>query len=156
MLVETFLPGREFTVGIVGTAGKARALGAMEVLLGAAAEQGLYSYENKEHYEDRIDYCLLQEAPLAAAVEAVALAAWRALGCRDAGRVDVRLDAAGKPNFIEVNPLAGLNPVRSDLAILCRLRGISYHELIAAIVRSATARAGLSESVQQPPCAGVA
>lgn len=50
--------------------------------------------------------------------EASALAACRALGCRDIARVDLRFDAAGEANLVEVNPIPGLNPVSSDLVIM--------------------------------------
>ncbi len=70
----------------------------------------------------------------------LALAAWKALGCRDAGRVDLRLDASGTPNIMEVNPLPGLHPEHSDLPISCNLAGIAYQELIRAIVQSAMNR----------------
>ena len=73
----------------------------------------------------------------------VALAAWRALRCVDAGRADIRCDAAGQPNFIEVNPLAGLNPTHSDLPILCRMNGINYAQLIGKIMSNAVQRYGL-------------
>jgi D-alanine-D-alanine ligase len=72
--------------------------------------------------------------------EELAITAYRFLGCRDAGRVDVRSDAAGRPNFIEVNPLPGLNEIDSDLPILCRKSGISYVQLIERIVNSAKQR----------------
>ena len=69
----------------------------------------------------------------------MALAAYRVLGCRDAGRVDIRSDARRRPHFIEVNPLAGIHPVHSDLPILCGMKGISYAELIERILASARA-----------------
>ena len=69
-----------------------------------------------------------------------ALAAWRGLGCRDGGRIDLRADAAGRPSFIEVNPLAGIRPDHSDLPILCDLAGMPYRELIAKIMASALKR----------------
>jgi len=77
---------------------------------------------------------------LRAEVEAVALATWRCLGCRDAGRVDVRLDGAGRPQMLEVNPLAGLTPGYSDLPIMAELSGMSYEALIGEILSSALAR----------------
>jgi D-alanine-D-alanine ligase len=144
VLVETFLPGREFTVGIVGTGAAATALGTMEVHLGPAADPGIYTYANKEHWEGRVTYSLLAEPALRADVEATALAAWRALCCRDGGRIDIRLDAAGAPNFLEANPLAGLHPGHSDLPFICRFQGIPYGELIHRIVASAATRAGLA------------
>jgi D-alanine-D-alanine ligase len=142
VLVETYLPGREFTVGIVGTGGRAEAVGVMEVLFRDGADPSAYSYDNKEHYESRVRYRLVDDRDAADAAR-VALDAWRILECRDGGRVDIRQDAAGAAGFIEVNPLAGLNPVHSDLPILCRLAGVSFGELIGRIVRSAMDRAGL-------------
>ena len=139
VLVETYLPGREFTVGIVGSGPGAYPLGAMEVHLGADAEAGAYSYTNKENYEQLVTYALAED-PMARNAEEVALAAWRGLGCVDGGRVDLRSDGNGVPNFIEVNPLAGLNPKHSDLPILCRMKGIPYGELIARIMDSAIER----------------
>jgi predicted metal-dependent phosphotriesterase family hydrolase len=70
------------------------------------------------------------------AAAAVALKAWRALRCRDGGRIDVRNDSAGRPQFVEVNPLAGLNPEHSDLCFLAGFKGLSYQELIGLILES--------------------
>jgi D-alanine-D-alanine ligase len=139
VLVETYLPGREFTVGIVGTGRDARALGVMEVLFGEQAESTNYSYQNKTDWIGKLDY-RIPEKTIAVECAKVALTAWRALGCRDAGRIDLRFDAAGCPQFIEVNPLAGINPDISDLCILCGLYGISYANLIGWIVESACTR----------------
>ncbi len=141
VLVETFLPGREFTVGIVGTGDRAEALTAMEVILKENAEPGVYSYINKEECEERVIYRLAEDA-LAREAEAVALTAWRCLGCRDAGRIDLRADAQGRMNFIEVNPLAGLHPEHSDLPILWTKNGRAYGDLIRRIVESASTRIG--------------
>ncbi|MFH1139230.1 MAG: D-alanine--D-alanine ligase [Pseudomonadota bacterium] len=140
VLVETFLPGREFTVGIVGTGAAARVIGVMEVILLATAEAGVYSFTNKEQFEERVTYLLPDDAEAGRAGD-LALAAYRALGCRDAGRVDVRSDACGRPNFIEVNPLAGLHPEHSDLPILAGMSGMSFRDLISQVMDSALARA---------------
>ena len=75
-----------------------------------------YSYENKANYKSNIKYSLIKD-PIEHKVYSLALDAWRALECRDGGRIDIRCDASGRPNFIEVNPLAGLNPDDSDLPI---------------------------------------
>ncbi len=141
VLVETFLPGREFTVGIIGTGAAAEPVAVMEVVLNAQAEAGVYSYVNKEECESRVVYRLADDEE-AKAAGAVALAAWRALGCRDGGRVDLRQDAGGRPLFLEVNPLAGLHPTHSDLPIMCTLAGIPYDALIGRIVESARRRCG--------------
>lgn len=141
VLVEVMCPGREVTTGILGSGPAARAIGTMEVLLSAEAAAASYGFFNKENYEGRVDYRLLGAGdPLKAAAEAVALAAWRALGCRDGGRVDLRCDAAGNPLFLEVNPLAGLRPGYSDLPILAEKAGLSYRDLLGEMVASAIAR----------------
>ncbi len=144
VLVETFLPGREFTVGIVGSGAAARAIGTLEVELLPGAEPGVYSYTNKERCEELVRYHLVDDAEARAAA-ALALDAYRALDCRDAGRVDLRSDGAGRPHFLEVNPLAGLHPTHSDLPIVAGLAGLGYDALIGAILASAAARAGLEE-----------
>ena len=137
VLVETFLPGRELTVGIVGTGPRARVLGVMEVIFTPDAEAHGYSYANKKLVRAR--YQIVDDA---AAVEAagMALRAWTGLGCRDAGRVDCRCDQDGRPRFLEVNPLAGLHPILGDLVILAGLVGVRYEQLIESIVASACER----------------
>lgn len=139
LLIEEFLHGREFTVGMVGTGVDARVVGIMEVNYRSHETSGVYSYENKAHYEDFIDYSV-PETYIYKSCSQVALAAWKALGCRDGGRIDLRMDNKGTPCFIEVNPLAGLNPVHSDLPILARKAGVSYQNLIKMIMESALKR----------------
>lgn len=139
VLVEEYLPGREFTVGIVGTGSEARALAVLEVHLLHQADAGVYTQRNKEECESLVEYRLAHDAQ-AEEARSVALEAWRGLDCRDGGRVDVRLDARGRAGFIEVNPLAGLHPTHSDLPILAGLAGISFRELLADIMASALSR----------------
>lgn len=142
VLVEEFLPGREFTTALIGTGDDARVLGTMEIILLDAAEPDVYSYVNKERCEELVEYRLGRPDtdPEVAATETLALAAWRALGGRDAGRVDIRSDATGQPQFIEANPLAGLHPQHSDLPIIATMVGMPYTELICRIVDSAARR----------------
>ena len=139
VLLESFLPGREFTVGITGTGDKALSTGLMEVVLQKGSEPDSYSYANKKHYETRVKYRSADDPEAGKAID-TALAAWRGLGCRDGGRVDLRSDRYGTPMFLEVNPLAGLNPTISDLPILSGMSGISYLELIRRIMDSAIER----------------
>ncbi|HBF87047.1 MAG TPA: D-alanine--D-alanine ligase [Bacteroidales bacterium] len=139
VLVETYLSGREFTVGVVGTGSDAKVVGAMEVVFRKNTKSDVYSYDNKANYEQYIDY-LVPEKEILESVYDVALKSWIGLGCRDGGRVDIRMDKNGIPNFIEVNPLAGLHPIDSDLPILSRLNGISYVEVIKMIMDSAVKR----------------
>ena len=146
VLVERYLPGREFTVGIVGTGDRARALGTIEVHLLDGAEPEVYSYTNKEHCEELVEYRLCRphdDAPVKEA-ETIALRAWQVLECRDAGRIDLRCDQEGAPQFMEVNPLAGLHPFHSDLPIICNHIGMPFEELIREIVDSAAKRIGTS------------
>lgn len=142
VLIEEFLPGRETTVGIVGTGHEARALGVMEVVLLDSAEKGVYSLHNKENWHGRVQYKLMEPGRFSDECAELSLAAYRLLGCRDGGRVDVRADAQGRPHFLEVNPLAGLTPEYSDLPILNDLIGRSYAQLIGDIVDSAMKRSG--------------
>lgn len=140
VLVERFLPGREYTVGVLGTGARARVIGVMEIRFLADAEPGVYSFVNKQEYLERMAYAAVPEGAARDQAADLARAAYRALGCRDAGRVDLRADAAGRLHFLELNPLAGLNPVDSDLPILCGRCGLGYDELIAGILDSARER----------------
>jgi D-alanine-D-alanine ligase len=138
-LVETYLPGREFTVGITGTGEHAAAIGTLEIVMRAHAQPHSYTYVNKEQCEELCEF-LLAPPEWAAQAEALSLAAWRGLGCRDAGRVDLRADAQGRLHVMELNPLPGLHPQHSDLPILCNALGMPYRELIGRIMTSACER----------------
>jgi D-alanine-D-alanine ligase len=144
VIVEEFLPGREFTIGVIGTGPDAEVVGTLEMGLRPGAESGVYSYVNKEQCEELVDYILARSDadPAVREAERIALDCWRVIGCCDAGRIDLRCDAMGKAQFIEANPLAGLHPTHSDLPILCSKLGIPYVKLIDRILRSALARAG--------------
>jgi D-alanine-D-alanine ligase len=142
VLVERFLPGREMTVGVWGTGANAEVIGTMEIVLNAKAEAEVYSYVNKERCEELVEYrtAFAPDDDEIRRAEAIALDSWRALGCRDAGRVDLRSDENGQPQFLEVNPLAGLHPQHSDLPMICTAMGVPYQKLIERIVASAATR----------------
>lgn len=140
VLVEEYLPGREFTVGILGTATRANVLGTVEVAIRSDAPAPDYSYEVKEMCEEFVKYLPVKRGALRKKVEALALAAYRVLECRDAGRVDIRLDAKGRPSFMEINPLPGLHPSHSDLPIIATQEGMDYRTLIGKILSSAAER----------------
>jgi D-alanine-D-alanine ligase len=144
VLVETFLPGREFTVGIVGTGKDARDLGVLEILMKNNEQEDVYSFFNKENYEEIVEYRLVNGST-AEMAKRMALTVWKGFLCRDAGRVDLRTDAQGLPHVIEINPLAGLHPKHSDLPILCNMVGINYVDLIKIIMQSAMKRMGQIE-----------
>lgn len=135
-LVEEYLPGREFTVGIVGNGQATTAIGGMEVM---CKDNLPYSVEVKENYQDFCTYKALDD-DIIDECKSVSLRAWKALNAVDAGRVDLKADRNGRICFIEANPLAGLNPVHSDLPILARYYGIQYQQLMEMIVNAAIKR----------------
>ena len=140
VLVEKYLPGREFTTALLGTGPDARVLGTMEVLMRAGSPSKDYGFEIKEKCEQFVDYPAMERGPLRDEAEALALATYRVLECRDAGRVDLRLDTHGRPSIMEINPLPGLHPSHSDLPMIATREGMGYRELIGAIVESAATR----------------
>lgn len=135
VLVEEFLPGREFTIGITGSGDDAAVLGISEIVAKAGYVGHGYGLQNKEDWEDRVALLPATDAAALAAGD-VALAAWKVLRCRDGGRVDVRQDRHGQPSFIEVNPLAGIRPGYSDLCFIAEQQGLSYQALIGKFVDS--------------------
>lgn len=136
-IIEEFLPGKDFTVSILGTGHNAEVINVTHLKLNADAKEDYFSFHNKENlcvtYEkaEPDDYRLCEE---------LALRSWKVLGCRDAGRVDVRFDAQGVPNFIEVNPLPEINPVYSELTNACLQKGITHEQMIQRILNSALNR----------------
>jgi D-alanine-D-alanine ligase len=135
-LVEEYLPGREFTVGVIGHGDNTIAIGGMEVI---TTDNLPYSVHVKENYRDYCKYEALS-SDIAEECKAVAVKAWKALDAVDGGRVDVKADRNGRICFIEANPLAGLNPVHSDLPILARMYNINYQNLLEMIMASAIKR----------------
>jgi D-alanine-D-alanine ligase len=141
VLVEQFLPGREFTVGILGTGAQSEVIGTLEIKLQSHAEPDVYSYVNKEQCDELCEFALVRPSDKRVAeAERIALAAWRAIGGRDGGRVDLRCDASGNPQLMEINPLAGLHPTHSDLPMIWSGADRPYAELIERIVESASSR----------------
>lgn len=150
VLVEEYLPGRELTIGVLGTGANARAVGALEVHLLEGADAGVYTFRNKEDCETLVRYELAHDE-LAEKSSALALHTWRVLGCRDGGRVDVRCDARGEPSVMEVNPLPGMHPEHSDLPILWGKGSRAFTDLVGAIVASACERLGSERVVNAKP-----
>jgi len=135
-LVEEYLPGREFTVGVIGAGDETVAIGGMEI---ECKDNLPYSVEFKENYQIFCKY-IPMASEFAEECKTVALNVWKALGGVDAGRVDVKADRNGRMCFMEVNPLAGLHPVHSDLPILSNMIGIKYQALMERIMKSAIER----------------
>lgn len=156
-LVEEFLPGAEITVGVAGNGRDARVIGRMEISPApGASEEGdaapfVYSLEVKRDWQRRVRYHVPPRLPAAtlAELDRLALAAYRLLGCRDLSRMDFRLDAAGRPRFLECNPLPGLNPETGDVVLLSRPT-IPYDRLVQGVLEAALLRvAGSPAAVRE-------
>jgi D-alanine-D-alanine ligase len=155
VLVETFLPGAEFTCGVLGNGAETRVLPLVGMNFDALPSGALpiYGFEAKWLW-DRPDEPLdIFECParigesLRAEIEDVVKRTFIALGCRDWSRIDVRLDAAGRPNIVEVNPLPGILPDPADNSCLpkaARAAGLDYDALIGTCLQAAAARHGVS------------
>jgi len=140
-LVEEFCEGEEFTVGVIGNTSP-RVVGVMQIRHRTLPPgEFLYSLEVKRDWENQVEYLVPPPvtAQLLADLVQLALGCYRALGCRDVSRVDLRLKG-GVPHFIEVNPLPGLSPTYGDLPILAGRMGLSHRELVLAIVQHAVER----------------
>ena len=154
VIVETFLPGAEFTCGVLGNGAKARVLPIVGMDFGSLPPGALpiYGFEAKWIWDVTTNPLDIFQCPapidprMREEIEDVVLRAYHTLGCRDWSRVDVRLDAAGVPNIVEVNPLPGILPNPQDNSCLpkaARAAGLSYDELIQSALLHAAARYGI-------------
>ncbi len=141
-LVEEYISGREFTVGLLGER-RPRVLAPMEIVfLDPSEKTPVYSFQHKLESNDRIRYDVPAhvDGALAERLKSAARGAFMALGCRDVGRIDFRLDDKGRPHFIECNPLPGLTPGWSDLVLIAQGSGMDYRTLIGEIMAGAIRR----------------
>ena len=146
MLVEEYIAGREFTVGVLGNGNSTTVFEPMEICYrGATEENRIYSYQVKKNYQKYIEYrCPPELSPkLCGEMKRTAARIFNALECRDFSRVDFRLSEDGKLYFIEVNPLPGLAPGYSDYPMLAQFCGMDYRTLILNVLNSALARYGM-------------
>jgi D-alanine-D-alanine ligase len=162
VLVEEYLPGKEFTCAVLGNGREATVLPIVGMNFDSLPKGALpiYSFDAKFVWDRPENPLDIFQCParitreLQASIERVTLDAFRVLGCRDWARIDVRLDATGVPNVLEVNPLPGILPDPADNSCLpkaARAAGIGYEELIQSCLRYAAARQGvdLESSVPQ-------
>lgn len=141
IMVEEFISGDEVTVGIVGNC-PPTVLGIMRVLPKKTEAHFVYSLEVKREWESMVDYeCPARlNAGTQQEITNSSLKVFEVLGCRDFARLDFRISSEGTPYFLEVNPLAGLNPHSSDLPIMASKMGWTYRALISAILSAALQR----------------
>lgn len=154
-LVEEFLPGREFTAAILGNGKEARVLPIVEILFDSLPPgvNPIYSYEAKWIWDQSSNPLKIFECPanltseLQADIESACLQAYSIMRCRDWCRVDVRLDASGRPQILELNPLPGILPNPEDNSCFpkaARAAGINYNQLINSVLDIACKRYGLT------------
>jgi D-alanine-D-alanine ligase len=154
VIVEEYLPGKEFTCAVLGNGSGATVLPLVGMNFESLPKGALpiYSYDAKFVWDRPENPLDIFQCParitreLQTSIERVTLDAFRVLGCRDWARIDVRLDAAGVPNVLEVNPLPGILPDPADNSCLpkaARAAGIGYEELIQSCLKYAAARQGV-------------
>lgn len=158
-MVEDFLPGREFTVALLGNGKEVQVLPLVEIKFDAlpAGVNPIYSYEAKWIWDQRDTPLDVFECParvedvLRGEIERICKEAYRVLNCRDWSRIDVRLDAYGKPHILEINPLPGILPNPEDNSCFpkaARAAGMSYNQLINTVLDIAMKRNGLEPITQ--------
>jgi len=155
VIVEEYLPGKEFTCAVLGNGDAASVLPIVGMNFESLPKGALpiYGFDAKFVWDRPENPLDIFQCParltreLQASIERVTLDAFRVLGCRDWARIDVRLDAVGVPNVLEVNPLPGILPDPADNSCLpkaARAAGISYDELIQNCLKYAAARQGVN------------
>lgn len=141
-LIEEYVGGREFTVGLLGER-RPKVLPIMEIVFTDKSDPTpIYKFEDKLEVNDRIRYevpAKLEPAQVER-IRAAARGAYIALGCRDVARIDFRMDESGRIYFLECNPLPGLTPGWSDLVLIAQGEGMDYRTLIGEILSGAINR----------------
>ena len=170
VLAESYLAGDEFTVAILGNDAETRCLPTIRYRWDGLPPGALpvMGYEAKWLWDVPGSSLNVLECPAAVPqntdrlVQNAALAAYRALGCRDWARVDVRMDAYGAPQVIEVNPLPGIIPdltANSCFPNAAHAAGFGYDDLIQTVTRIAWRRLTgreLEARARRPSLAGAA
>lgn len=148
MLIEEFIKGREFTVGVLGNDDDMRVFEPLEICyLKSERESRIYSYHVKKNFKKYIEYrCPPQlESQTINTMKKIASDIYLALECRDFARIDFRLSEDETIYFIEINPLPGLAPGYSDYPMLASFCGTEYTELVVSILNAALKRYGMKQ-----------
>jgi D-alanine-D-alanine ligase len=152
ILCEEYIEGKEYTIGVLGTA-QLKILGPMEIVFGpASGKYPVYSFEAKHAPVTNDYFSVACPASLGREIDRkiinFAKKTFRSLGCRDVARIDFRVDSQNKIYFLEINPLPGLTPSFSDLVVMAEKCGMSYETLIKRILTPAIQRWRNLERVQ--------
>lgn len=142
LLIEEFIEGREFTVGILGNGDDVTVMRPMEIEFLQKKGHNIYDYSVKQDFIGKIEYtCPPKMKPEnERLMMETAKKIYNVLGCRDLARVDFRLSTTKGLQFIEINPLPGLAPGYSDMPMIAEKNGIPYAELINTVIKIATER----------------
>jgi D-alanine-D-alanine ligase len=154
VIVEEFLPGREFTVAMLGNGDEVQVLPIVEIKFDSLPKgvNPIYSFEAKWIWDQSSNPLDIFECParvtpsLQNSIETICKDTYKVLRCRDWSRIDVRLDNNGSPNIIEINPLPGILPKPEDNSCYpkaARAATISYDEMLNRVLDSACKRYGL-------------
>ncbi|MBD3271067.1 MAG: ATP-grasp domain-containing protein, partial [Elusimicrobia bacterium] len=147
-LIEEFIAGSEYTVVVLGN-GSARAFPPVQILIQGMRDLGEEFYTSERVYNQDIGSVCPDDLPesFVSELSTMAINAYHALGCRDFGRVDFRVDKDNKPYFLELNPLPNIS--QSDVfPLVAEKSGMTYHQIIQTILRHALHRYNLfSEAV---------
>jgi D-alanine-D-alanine ligase len=154
-LVEEFLPGREFTVAMLGNGDDLRVLPIVEIKFDSlpSGVNPIYSYEAKWIWDQSSNPLEIFECPakieknLENEIAQICRKTYGVLRCKDWSRIDVRLDKNGRPNIIEINPLPGILPNPEDNSCFpkaARMAGLGYKEMLNSVLDSAVKRYGLA------------
>ncbi|MGE5580560.1 MAG: D-alanine--D-alanine ligase family protein [Bacillota bacterium] len=136
VLVEEYIGGREFTVGIVGYP-EPQALPVEEIVF---KKGGMYTYDVKSR-DAVIPVCPAEIPPeIAMEIQDLAVRTFRAVGCTDVGRVDIRVSPEGKPYVLEINTLPGLMPGYSELPRMAEKCGMPFRSLVERVLEGALRR----------------
>lgn len=143
MLVEEFISGREFTVGVLGNGGETIVFPPMEVKYkDKGRKHNIYSFDVKKNFRQLIEYeCpAALEKRLESQITDIAGKIYSILKCKDFSRMDFRLSEKGEIYFIEINPLPGLAPGYSDYIMIAEFNGLDYTSVIKNVLNSALKR----------------
>jgi D-alanine-D-alanine ligase len=153
-LIEEFLPGREFTVAVLGNGEDTQVLPIIEIRYEDFPQDvvPLYSYEakwildTKENSFDVFECPARLDSNLEMKIKETVLRTYNVLRCKDWSRIDIRLDKNGIPNIIEINPLPGIMPdpnENSSFPKAARAAGMTYSQMIQSVLYSAAKRYNL-------------
>ncbi len=145
-LVEEFIKGTEYTVGVIGNE-NAQAMPVVQYAIGNKTDLGNEFYTYRYVAEKVVNHICPApiDAALAKKLQDIAVKAYKSVDCRDFGRVDFRVDEKGNPYVLEINPLPNLNP--DDVFVLFgKVKGMSYNQIILSILDQAVQRLGLNKT----------